>query len=128
LLTDAAYAGAGLIGTKFVVGAILPAIGIPVAGAPSITTIFAKGAAAYVVAWGGEKFIGSHTFMPLFLGGAMSAIQDLITLYLVPSFPGLAADELQAYYRAPLAMPRRAALPSPHVGAYAGELSAEDMI
>lgn len=127
LLTDTAYAGLGFIGTKFAVGAVLPAIGIP--ATPGLTSMFAKGACAYIVAWAGENFLGSQTFMPLFLGGAATVIQDFVTLYLTPSFPALAGNELAAYYRPPLMAPR-AALPAPGraMGSYYGELSAEDIL
>lgn len=126
LLTDTAYAGLGFIGTKFAVGAVLPAIGIP--ATPGLTSMFAKGACAYIVAWAGENFLGSQTFMPLFLGGAATVIQDFVTLYLTPSFPALAGNELAAYYRPPLMAPR-AALPAPgRMGSYYGELSAEDVL
>jgi hypothetical protein len=126
LLTDTAYAGLGFIGTKFAVGAVLPAIGI--ASAPSLTSMVAKGACAYVVAWAGENFLGSQTFMPLFLGGVATVIQDFVTLYLTPSFPALAGNELAAYYRPPLMAPSRM-LPAPkHIGSYYGELSAEDVL
>lgn len=127
LLTDTAYAGLGYIGTKFAVGAVLPAIGIP--ATPGLTSMFAKGAVAYVVAWAGENFLGAQTFMPLFLGGAATVIQDFVTLYLTPTFPGLAGNELAAYYRPPLMTPR-AALPAPGraMGSYYGELSAEDIL
>ena len=127
LLTDTAYAGLGFIGTKFAVGAVLPAIGIP--ATPGLTSMFAKGACAYIVAWAGENFLGSQTFMPLFLGGAATVIQDFVTLYLTPSFPALAGNELAAYYRPPLMAPR-AALPAPGraMGSYYGDLSAEDIL
>lgn len=127
LLTDVAYAGLGYVGTKFAIGAILPAVGI--SAAPGLTSMFAKGAAAYIVAWTGENFLGPQTFMPLFLGGAATVIQDFVTLYLTPTFPGLAGNELHAYYRPPLMAPR-AALPMPGraMGSYYGDLSAEDIL
>lgn len=126
LLTDTAYAGLGYVGTKFAVGAILPAIGI--SPAPSLTSMLAKGAVAYGVAWAGENFLGQQTFMPLFLGGAATVIQDFVTLYLTPSFPGLAGNDLAAYYRPPIMSRRALPTPSGTVGSYYGELSAEDML
>lgn len=126
LLTDTAYAGLGYVGTKFAVGAVLPAIGV--SPAPSLTSMVAKGAVAYVVAWAGENFLGQQTFMPLFLGGAATVIQDFVTLYLTPSFPGLAGNELAAYYRPPLMSQRALPAPGRAMGSYYGELSAEDIL
>jgi hypothetical protein len=128
LLSDTMYAGIGYIGTKFAVGSVLPAINIA-ATPPSMTSIFAKAAVAYGVAWGGGKVMGDAKFVPIFLGGMASVIQDIVTLYIAPSIPALAGhDSLNAYYHPPMIAAPRRALPAPGVGSYYGELSAEDMI
>jgi hypothetical protein len=128
LLSDTMYAGIGYIGTKFAVGSVLPAINIA-ATPPSMTSIFAKAAVAYGVAWGGGKVMGDTKFVPIFLGGMASVIQDIVTLYIAPSIPALAGhDSLNAYYHPPMIAAPRRALPAPGVGSYYGELSAEDMI
>jgi hypothetical protein len=121
---DALYAGMGYVGTKFAVGAVLPAVNIS-ATPPSLTSIFAKFGVAYGVAYLFERFVGRGKFTPIFLGGAMSGIQDVVALYIAPSIPALAANDLSSYYRPPVYR-----LPAPQHGlnSYAGELSAEDML
>lgn len=126
LLKPVMYAGLGFVGTKFTVNTVLPAINIPTSPA-TLTSIAAKAACAYAVAWAGEKFIGASTFEPLFLGGMASAIQDIITVYIAPSIPALAGPGggMGAYYR-----PR---LPAPGIHSYyggrgGGDLSAEDVL
>ena len=129
IMNDVLYAGIGYMGTKFAVGAALPAIGIS-ASPPSMTGIAAKFGVAYGVAWLGEKFIGANRFQPMFIGGVVSAIQDIVTLYIAPSIPALAGPyDLGAYYRPPsLPMPNRV-LPPPGMGAYVNsELGAEDIL
>ena len=125
VMNDVLYAAVGYMGTKFAVGAVLPAIGIS-ASPPSMTGIFAKVGVAYGVAWAGEKFIGSGKFQPIFIGGVVSAIQDVVTLYIAPSVPALAG--IGSYYRPPMM------LPSPNgnhrgMGAYVdNSLGAEDIL
>ena len=125
MMNDILYAGIGYMGTKFAVGAVLPAIGIS-ANPPSLTGIAAKIGVAYGVAFLGEKFIGSGKFQPLFIGGVVSAIQDIVTLYIAPSVPALG---MGAYYRPSLPSPRMT-LPGPGMGAYVdnNSLGAEDML
>lgn len=125
MMNDVLYAGIGYMGTKFAVGAVLPAIGIS-ANPPSLTGIAAKFGVAYGVAFLGEKFIGSGKFQPIFIGGVVSAIQDIVALYIAPSVPALG---MGAYYRPSLPAPRMS-LPGPGMGAYtdSGALGAEDMI
>jgi len=125
MMNDVMYAAVGYMGTKFAVGAVLPAIGIA-ASPPSLTGIAAKFGVAYGVAFLGEKFIGSGKFQPIFIGGVVSAIQDIVTLYIAPSVPALAG--VGAYYRPSLPSPRMS-LPGPGMGAYVDAgLGAEDMI
>ena len=124
MMNDVLYAGIGYMGTKFAVGAVLPAIGIS-ASPPSLTGIAAKFGVAYGVAFLGEKFIGSGKFQPIFIGGVVSAIQDIVTLYIAPSVPALAG--MGAYSRPSLPAPR--SLPGSGMGAYVdNSLGAEDMI
>lgn len=111
LMTPVMYAAIGHVATKFAVGAVLPAINIS-ASPPSLTSMLAKAAVAYGIAFGGEKFLGGHTFEPLFLGGMSSVIQDFVAVYIAPTVPALAGDDnfMNSYaYNA---------LPPPSMGAY----------
>jgi len=124
MMNDVMFAAVGYMGTKFAVGAVLPAIGIA-ANPPSLTGIAAKMGVAYGVAFLGEKFIGSGKFQPIFIGGVVSAIQDIVTLYIAPSVPALG---MGAYYRPSLPSPRLS-LPGAGMGAYVdNSLGAEDML
>ena len=72
---------------------------------------------AYLATWIAEQMMGRRVFTPVFLGGAVEGVQDVVRTYIAPAFPALAASEfpLESYYQPP------EALPAPgQVGAYYG--------
>lgn len=104
IVMELGVSAVGYIGTKLVGNYATPFLPAGMGQQP-IVRIMVKGGLAYLVAWGGEKLLGRRYFMPLFLGGALEAVQDLVKTFLAPSFPalgdyneGVHAGEIGTYY------------------------------
>lgn len=92
LAVDLAYAGVGFMGSKLAGNFVTPMLGDMGAGQPLVRMAI-KGATAYGVAWAWEVMMRDRAaFTPMFLGGAMSVVEDLVQTYIAPFFPTLLAD------------------------------------
>lgn len=90
------WAGAGYMATKVTGNFIAPMLPMAPENQPMMR-IAIKAGTAYLAAWAGEVLMGQRrVFMPMFLGGAMSAVEDVIKTYVAPTFPML-ADDLDIY-------------------------------
>lgn len=97
---DLAFAGVGFVGTKltgnFVNQFIAPMLGG--VGDQPLMRMAVKAGTAYLFAWGWEVMMrDKRNFTPIFLGGAMSVVEDIIATYIAPTFPMLAGDNYGVY-------------------------------
>ena len=93
--TELMWAGGGFIGTKIMGNMLTPMLPIAPETQPMMR-IGIKAITAYLTAWGFEVMVGKAVFMPVFLGGAMAAVEDIVKTFITPAFPML-ADDLDIY-------------------------------
>jgi hypothetical protein len=100
------WAGAGFMTTKVVGNFVTPMVAGFVGDQP-IMRIAVKLGVAYISAWGLSSFMGQRVFAPAMIGGAMGAIQDVVTTFIAPTFPMLADyGSMGIYVEAPRAVPQ----------------------
>ena len=98
--SDLLWGTAGLMGTKFISNTLTPMVGATIGSQPLMRIAWNLGM-AYVAAWGVSMVTSERNFTPAFIGGAMVAAQDFVTMYVTPLVPQIAGGGMGLYYQGP---------------------------